>query len=130
MKRSMGVDPGDARIGLALSDPLRLIASPLTVLKHVSREEDAAAILRIAEEHHVDTIVVGVAYRPDGEIGPQARKSMRLIEQLTAMGSLPVIPWDESGTTQAARRGAEKDPQIDARAAAYILQEYLDAQDF
>jgi len=129
MKRSMGIDPGDARIGLALSDPLGVIASPLTVLKHVSREVDAAEILRIAEDHDVDKIIVGVAYGADGEIGPQARKSLRLLDQLARMSSLPIIPWDESGTTQAAQRGMERDAEIDARAAAYILQEYLDAQD-
>jgi len=128
MTRVLGVDPGDVHIGLALSDPLGIIASPFTVLKHLSRREDALAILRVACEHDVDTIVVGVPYMEDGRAGPQARKCLRLKDALQSLSDLTVLAWDESGSTQAAMRGAEKDALIDARAAAYLLQEYLNAQ--
>lgn len=126
--RILAVDPGDVRIGLALSDPTALIARPLRVIHHTARSEDAEAILQIAHEYEVDRIVVGLALDLDGEVGPQARKALRLIDSLRSTGSLPVEPWDESGSTQAAKRGNLRDPMLDARAAAVLLQEYLNAQ--
>jgi len=129
MSRILGVDPGDVRIGLALSDPLGVIASPLKVIRHVSRLQDAKAILQIAGEYEADTIIVGVPLDQEGSAGPQARKSLRLIHQLRELDEIEIVPWDESGSTRAAMRGARKDTFIDARAAAFILQEYLDAQD-
>ncbi len=126
--RILAVDPGDVRIGLALSDPTGLIARPLKVLQHTARAEDAEAILQIAHEHEVGKIIVGLALDLDGEVGPQARKALRLIENLRSAGSFPIEPWDESGSTQAARRGNQRDPMLDARAAAVLLQEYLNAQ--
>ncbi|MBN2556050.1 MAG: Holliday junction resolvase RuvX [Anaerolineales bacterium] len=129
MSRILGVDPGDIRIGLALSDPLGVIASPLKVLRHVSRLQDAEAILQVAGEHEADVIVVGVPLDEEGSAGPQARKSLRLIEQLRVLDEIEIVPWDESGSTRAAMRGVCKDRLIDARAAAFILQEYLDARD-
>lgn len=128
MTRVLAVDPGDARIGLAVSDPLGMIARPLEVLHHSSREEDARAILVTAGEHGAERILVGVPYDQEGNAGPQARKSLRLVEKLRALGDVEVITWDETGSTRAALRGPRKDALIDARAAAYILQEYLDAQ--
>jgi putative Holliday junction resolvase len=128
LMRVLAVDPGDVRIGLALSDPTGLIARPLRVIHHTARAEDAEVILQIAHEHDVGRIVVGLALDQDGEVGPQARKSLRLIECLRSVGTLPIEPWDESGSTQAAHRGNLRDPMLDARAAAVLLQEYLNAQ--
>jgi len=122
----MAVDPGEARIGLAISDPLHVIAQPLKVIKHVSRQVDAEAIVSEAGEYEVGTIVVGMALDMDGEVGPQARRALRLVELLRSLTEIPVLTWDESGSTQAAGR---RDELVDARAAAVILQEYLDARD-
>jgi putative Holliday junction resolvase len=124
--RVMAVDPGEARIGLAVSDPLRVIARPLKVIDHTSRQKDAEAILSEAVAHEVGTIVVGLALDMNGEVGPQARRALRLVEILRSLADIPVITWDESGSTQAAGR---HDALIDARAAAVILQEYLDGQE-
>ncbi|MGD8759941.1 MAG: Holliday junction resolvase RuvX [Anaerolineales bacterium] len=126
--RIMAVDPGEVRIGLAISDPTCTIARPLEVLQHQAREKDAQAILDAAHRHGVGTIIVGVALGQDGEVGPQARRALRLAEAIRTQGSLPVFTWDETGSTQAARRTGKPDPMLDARAAAYILQEYLDVQ--
>jgi putative Holliday junction resolvase len=122
----LAVDPGEVRIGLAVCDPLGMIARPLKVLKHHSRKEDVRAILIEAEVHEVERILVGVALDFDGKVGPQARKALRLVEGLKECTSLPIETWDESGTTMRAFQHKGKDDMLDARAAAIILQEYLD----
>jgi putative Holliday junction resolvase len=128
MSRVLAVDPGEARIGLAISDPTGTIARPLLVLRHSARRQDVLKILDTAAEYDVEKILVGVALNMEGEIGPQARKALRLVETLRSEGNLPVLTWDESGSTLAAQRGHKRDPMLDARAAAVFLQEFLDAQ--
>jgi putative Holliday junction resolvase len=129
MGRVLAVDPGDVRIGLAISDPLGVVARPLKVLRHVGREKDAQAILEEAGRQGAQLIVVGVALDEAGGAGPQARKALRLVEALRSLGSIPVETWDESGSSaRAARLGRGRHP-LDAMAAAVILQEYLDARD-
>ncbi len=124
----LSVDPGEVRIGLAISDPTRTIARPLEVIRHFSRAADALAILDRAARHGAGAIVIGLALNSEGEVGPQARRGLRLAEAIRQQTSLPVETWDESGSTQAARRGGRDDPMLDARAAAVILQEFLNAQ--
>ena len=128
MARILAVDPGEVRLGLAISDLTGTIARPLLVFKHISRGEDARRILELASEHDVAKILVGVALDMEGEVGSQARKGIRLADALRDKGDLPVLTWDESGSTQAAQRNRGRDPMLDARAAAFFLQEYLDAQ--
>jgi putative Holliday junction resolvase len=124
----LAVDPGEVRIGLAISDPTQTIARPLEVVRHVSRAADAQAILERAARHGADTIVIGLALDSEGEVGPQARRAVRLAGALRELTPLNVETWDESGSTIAARRNKRDDPLLDARAAAVILQEYLDAR--
>jgi len=128
MARILAVDPGEVRLGLAISDPTGTIARPLLVLRHISRRKDALRILDLASKHDVAKILVGIALNMEGKVGSQARKGLRLADALRTEGDLPVLTWDESGSTQAAQRNRGRDPMIDARAAAFILQEYLDAQ--
>ena len=128
MARVLAVDPGNVRIGLAISDPTGTIARPLSILHHTSRQENAVAILKAAAEHEAALILVGVALDLEGEVGPQARKALRLVDVLREEGDLPVMTWDESGSTQAAKRGPRGDKLLDARAAAVILLEYLNVQ--
>jgi putative Holliday junction resolvase len=129
MTRVLAVDPGEVRIGLAISDPTGTIARPLQVLRHSSRERDAMAILQVARREAVDIIVVGIALDHEGNIGPQARRAIRLIDAMRAHTDLPIEPWDETGSTQIARQLRKPDTMLDARAAAVVLQEYLNAQD-
>lgn len=133
----LAVDPGEKRIGLALSDPTGLVARPLRTLTHVSRAEDAARILAIADEEGAGKILVGLALEADGQVGPQARQAQRLAETLRASTSRPVELWDESLTTRdaqaAVRAGGKRHrrvarDQVDAVAATVLLQGYLDAQ--
>lgn len=128
MARILAVDPGEQRIGLAISDPEGLIARPLQILIHRTREDDARAILSIAEEQKAEKIIIGLPLNEQGKVGPQAQKSLRLVRALRAITHMPVIAWDERGSTQAAERLPSPHAELDARAAAVILQDYLDAQ--
>jgi putative Holliday junction resolvase len=128
MSRILAVDPGDKRHGLAISDPTRLIARPLSVLEHTSRSADVREVILTAEKHEASTILVGIPYDSDGNPGPQARKALRFVEALRETTSIPILTWDESGSTQAALQIRKADQLLDARAAAVILQEYLNAQ--
>ncbi len=125
--RVLAVDPGEARLGLALSDPTRTIARPLEVILHQSRDQDARRIVEIARREQADTVLVGLALDQEGRAGPQARRALRLVDAIRAAGFPRVEAWDESGSTVTARRGPGPDPDLDARAAAVFLQDYLDA---
>jgi putative Holliday junction resolvase len=126
--RVLAVDPGEARLGIAISDPLGVVARPLTVLSHVSRSDDARRIIELAHEHDAQKILVGLPLDQDGQVGPQARKSLRLFEEIRVNTSIEVISWDESGSTRIARALKLDDELLDARAAAVFLQDYLDVQ--
>lgn len=134
--RILAVDPGDKRIGLAISDPSGTIANPMTVLHHISRPVDAAAIAALALEQGAGLIVVGQALDDNNEIGPSARKAGRMAEAIRLQCSIPVILWDESGSTQTARQAVidlgvsryKRRGHLDHLAATVILQSYLDSQ--
>lgn len=135
--RILAVDPGDQRIGLALSDPSGTIANPLSVLRHVSRPLDAAQIAQIAAEQGAAEIVVGQALDEDGQPTPEGRKAARLAEAIQAQTNLPVRLWDESGSTLAAQQARramgvvrrQRQGHLDKLAATVILQSYLDSRD-
>jgi putative Holliday junction resolvase len=133
--RILAVDPGEKRLGIAISDPTGTIAGPLQVLHHVVRAADAAAIARLAEEYGALQIVIGWALDDDGKPTPQARHAERLAEAVRAVSALPVIMWDESGSTQAARSARlsmgvsrrKRSGHLDEIAATVILQSYLES---
>jgi len=132
--RVLGIDPGEKRIGVAISDPTGTIANPVTVIKHVSRAIDAETIVRIAEENSVVKIVVGQSLDEDGNPTPQGRSAARLVETLRTQTNLSIELWDESGSTQAARAARiamgvpkkRRGGHLDEIAATYILQTFLD----
>ena len=133
--RVLGVDPGEKNIGLAISDPTGTIANPLSVIVHVARSEDARKIIQAAIEQEAVRIIVGQPLDSEGEIGPAARKSIRLAEEIRAQTELPVELWDETGSTQVARnariamgsRRKKRSGHLDSLAATVILQSYLDS---
>ncbi len=135
--RILAVDPGEKHLGIALSDPTNTIANPLTVLNHVSRPIDAARIAQLAQENQVSLIVVGQSLDEENQPTPQGRRANRLADALRTQIDLPIILWDESGSTQAARAariamGSSRQKRrghLDDLAATYILQTYLDAID-
>ena len=134
----MAVDPGEKRIGIAISDPTGMFARPLQVLKHVSREVDADAIAKISFEHDCKLIVVGQALDQDGQVGYRARSSERLAEMIQPRTDAKVVLWDESNSTQGIiqldiltkRPRKTRTKNIDARAAAMILDDYLKSDGF
>jgi putative holliday junction resolvase len=134
-KRVLAVDPGEKRLGIAISDESGTIANPLTVIKHVARLVDAAAIAQLAKEQGAVLIVVGQALDSEGYPGPPARRSARLAEAIRTQTDLPLEFWDESGSTrsaQAARAAmgisrSKRKNHMDDLAATVILQSYLDA---
>lgn len=134
--RILAVDPGEKRLGLALSDPSGMIANPLKVLQHISRPLDAAQIAQIAQEQGAGLVVVGQALDSEGQPTPASRRSARLAVAIRAQTSIPVILWDESHSTSAARqarramgaRRSQRGGHLDELAATYLLQTYLDWQ--
>ncbi|HLB11507.1 MAG TPA: Holliday junction resolvase RuvX [Dehalococcoidia bacterium] len=133
--RVLGLDVGDRRIGLALSDPLGILASGLGALERRDLERDIQAILALVEEKQAERIVVGLPKRLDGSLGEQARKVQELASSLSEVSPVPVEYWDERLSTVAAQQllrqaGAKKASRgrVDAAAASVILQGYLDAK--
>jgi putative Holliday junction resolvase len=132
--RTLGVDFGDRRIGLALSDPLGLAARPLMTLERSTWARDLGAIREIVTRHEVRRIVVGLPLDMDGTRGRRARLTESFMDRLRAATGLPVIPWDERLTTvQAERvlvdgdvRRARRRQVIDQVAAVILLQSWLD----
>lgn len=136
--RVMGIDYGDRRVGLALSDEHRLIAQTLTTLQRDRRGdvEVALAIASLLAEHDVRHIVVGWPLRLNGREGIQTQKVERFIAQLVDHTSLPISRWDERLTTHSAERalreggvkGKQRRAKVDQVAAALILQSWLEAE--
>ncbi len=132
--RILAVDWGAKRIGLALSDPTRTIAGPLSVIEHSSRAVDAAAIIRTAEEKGAGMILVGVTYDAENNLTPAGRSAARLAQAIQEASALKVETWDEAHSTQAARRSRlemglprnKRRGHFDPIAAVIFLQNYLD----
>ena len=133
--RVMAVDPGEKRIGLALSDETCTLAKGLTVIAHISMKEDCEKVAKLAQENGVSIILVGNALSEGGNERPQNRHAMKIAEMLADMTGLRIILWDESGSTrkaQSIRRemGSSKPKRsghLDEVAAAVILQSWLDS---
>jgi putative Holliday junction resolvase len=154
--RSLGLDVGDKRTGVAISDPQGILATPLTVL--ASKDEDALIneILKLVEQHKAERIIVGLPRRLNGELGKQASKVTVFADKLlwqakqSNLNQLDVQLWDERFSTKAAerlkteagsqgskrhskaKRGARNHSfsvkaEVDAIAAAFILQGFLDS---
>jgi putative Holliday junction resolvase len=134
--RVLAVDPGEKRLGVAISDESGTIANPLAVIEHVARLVDAAAIAQLAREQEAVMIVVGQALDSEGNPGPAARRSTRLAEAIRSQTDLPIEFWDESGSTRSAQAArvamgvsrSKRKGHLDDLAATVILQSYLDVK--
>ncbi len=131
--RVLALDPGERRIGIAISDPTGAVARPLQTLVCKSKKEDFDTIASLVAEHEAGLVVVGQPLSLDGTEGPQARQVARYALALADRLAVPVIPWDERFTTTAAaeilsqNRKKRSKGDLDAVAAAVILQSYLDS---
>ena len=134
--RILAVDHGEKRIGLALSDPTATIASPLTVLKHVSRLMDAALVANLASENDVELIVIGQSFDEEGNPNLAGRRAAKFAEALKEQTKIPIELFDESFSTQDARSvvnemGFSRKKRAghhDSLAAVMILRSYIESK--
>lgn len=137
MGRVLGVDYGERRIGLAISDPTGTIASPLpTLVRRRGKRPPVEALARIAEENDARALVVGLPLTPEGEESEWTRETRAFAERLAERTALPLEFIDERFTSVQAERAVrglglkkkdrEDKGRVDAAAAVVILQAYLD----
>ncbi len=137
MARTLGLDVGERRIGIAISDPDGRVAVPLRILERQGEGTDERAIADLARAEGAEALVVGHPISMDGSIGQQARIVEAFARRLAEASGLPLELWDERlssvqaervppGTRKRLPRGARRPPPADDLAAAIILQSYLD----
>ena len=134
--RILAVDHGEKRIGLALSDPTATLASPLKLIKHVSRILDAAQVAAIAVENEAGLIVIGQSFDEEGTPNLAGRRAAKFAEALREQTNIPVELIDESFSTQDARAtrielGVSRKKRaghMDELAAVMILRSYIESK--
>lgn len=136
MERILGLDVGTKRIGVALSDPLGIVAQPLTTIERESRTKDLQAVEAILLEYGVKTVVVGMPFNMNGTIGPSGEMVRMVAEKIKNKFKIELIYVDERLSTVSAERvliesdirREDRKYKIDKVAASYILQTYLDSK--
>ena len=131
--RIMAIDYGDARTGIAISDPTGLLTGYTTTIDAYTPQKVVAAIVDLVQTHQVDTLVLGYPKNMDGSEGPRAEKSRALKTLLEEAVGLPIVLWDERRTTvdahhilyQAGKNAKKRKKTVDAVAASLILEGYL-----
>ncbi|MGN1034401.1 MAG: Holliday junction resolvase RuvX [Oscillospiraceae bacterium] len=131
--KMMAVDFGDARTGIAMCDPLEMLASPFRVVKQKDITKLVEEIALIAKEQNVERVVVGHPKNMNGSNGERAAKTERLVSKLKLATKLDVVLWDERSTTVLAHKilkdnevfGKKRKNIIDAVAAVLILENYI-----
>ncbi len=134
--RILALDIGQARIGVAVSDPHQILARSLKVIDRSSRQKDFAVIGRLVRELEVEKVIVGHPLQLDGTVGRQARRVERYAAALAESLDVPVLLRDERLSTveaqqlmiEAGHKRKTRRRKIDAVAAAVFLQDYLDEQ--
>lgn len=135
MGRCMALDVGDRRIGVALSDPLQILASPLQTIYRTGDESAIAEIIGLVNSRAVEKLVIGLPYSLDGTIGPQAEKVLSFKDKIAGQLSIEIILQDERLSSVTAdqklretskKKSSQLKGKIDAAAATVILQSYLD----
>ncbi|MBZ4652828.1 MAG: holliday junction resolvase [Peptococcaceae bacterium] len=137
MQRVLGLDIGDRRIGVSISDALGITAQGLETVERSEPEKDIQTIVDIIEKWEISKIVVGLPKNMNGTLGPQAEKVKEFIQRLQQEVAIQVVFWDERLTTVAAERTLlegnvsrkKRKGVIDKVAANMILQGYLDSCD-
>jgi len=136
MKRALGIDFGEARIGVAVSDELGMLAHPLETIVVKDTRDPVARVAQLAADKDAGHVIVGLPKNMDGTAGPAAEKARAFADQLRERVSCPVRLWDERLTTVAAQRylhdagrnTKQSRAVIDQVAAQIILQGWLDSQ--
>ena len=133
--RILALDLGEKRIGVAVCDATRTIAQPLGVIKRTSRKADFETIGRFVQEQGANMLLVGLPVMLDGRVGEKAAWVQNYSAELQKTLDMPLELWDESFTTVQAeaslrtrgKKGRKIRQSVDAVAASFILQSYLDA---
>lgn len=133
----LGLDIGEKRMGIAVSDALRCTAQGLTVLQRSNADDDIGAIQELIDASEVSEVVVGLPKNMDGSLGQGAQKVLSFVSKLEESLSIPIILWDERLTTAEATRmllqadvtRKKRRKVVDKIAAVLILQGYLDSLD-
>tara|TARA_Y100001935_G_scaffold155915_1_gene128433 strand:- start:1848 stop:2258 length:411 start_codon:yes stop_codon:yes gene_type:complete len=136
LKKVLGIDYGDRRIGIAISDPLQIIASPLKVINCKEQQQIINEIRNITDSYNIDTVVVGLPLTLKGKHSKQTEKTIKFIENIKKNINVSTKTVDERMTSLEAEKiliqkgiktGHNKS-KIDLTAAVIILQEYLDSK--
>lgn len=134
IKRILGLDIGDKRIGVAVSDEIGITAQPVGTIERSGTAAGFEKIIEAAEQYEVECIVAGLPKRLDGSASPQTAKVESFLAELKSRTDIPVLTWDERLTTVSAEasliesnvRRKSRRKVIDSVAAQIMLQHYLD----
>ncbi len=133
--RILALDHGTKRIGVAVSDELRVIAQPLEYIAAEPYEDFVARLKTLLQQNEVELILIGLPRNMNGTYGPAALKVQEFIERLKPALSVPLKTWDERLTSAQANRyliqgnvrRQQRKEKVDKMAAAILLQSYLDS---
>ena len=133
--RHLGLDIGDRRIGVAISDPEQILASPLTTIVRDDDEQAISAIINLVTKYQIMKIIIGLPYSLSGNMGNQAIKVKTFVDKLSQHTKTEIELRDERLSTvaverllmEAGKKSQKRKEQRDAAAAAFILQGYLDS---
>ena len=132
--RILGIDYGQKRIGLSLSDPFQILSSPLCTLTNSGVKKSINDVLDIANKHEIVAIVIGLPINMNGTVGKIAKEVQNFMDKLSNKSHVSVFSWDERWTTISAEKSLiakNKSPsrsrdRIDQIASAFLLQAFLD----
>jgi putative Holliday junction resolvase len=128
LTRVLALDYGSARCGCAVSDPTGTLATPLPEVAQPGSAAGMDEIARMVEEHDAESVLVGLPVSLSGDEGPQAREVRDFVARLRERLGVPVDTWDERFTTKLAQTTPGRTSE-DSRAAAHLLQGYLEARE-
>ncbi len=134
--RILGIDFGEKRVGLAVSDPLGFTAQGLETVANTGRQAVVRALAEVCRREAVTEVVIGLPVNMDGSIGPKAREVLDLVPKLEGAFGVPVKTWDERLSSRQVNRlmtesglsSRKQRQQSDRLAATLILQAYLDSR--
>ena len=138
MLRLLGLDIGDKRIGVSVSDELGITAQGLENIYRESDDQAIKEICNLVNQLHVEEVIVGMPKNMNGTLGPQAEKVMKFSQALASSIRIPIKHWDERLTTVIAQKsltalnvkGRKKKKKVDRIASQLILQGYMDSKSF
>ena len=134
MSRLLGIDYGSVRVGIAISDPLKIIAKPYKTLTYKNGDDLIIQIVEIVNEKDIDSIIIGLPVTLKNKISKQTEQVLSFIDKLKLKVEIPVISYDERFSSQIAQQAlitqgvktGHNKGAIDQTAAAFFLQNYID----